>query len=52
MTEETGIVDVESDEDPEADNAAAEDIVHEQMFVFEKYEAVSARFVTTLGLTG
>ncbi|KAF8607094.1 timeless-domain-containing protein [Ceratobasidium sp. AG-I] len=43
VTEETGIVDVESEEEPEGDNAAAEDIVHEQMFVFEKYEAKFAQ---------
>jgi hypothetical protein len=41
VTEEEGIVDVESDENPEADKAAAEDLAQEQMFVFEKYEAVS-----------
>lgn len=32
---------MESDDEPEKDDAAADDLVHEQMFVFEKYEAVS-----------
>ncbi|KAG9103444.1 Topoisomerase 1-associated factor 1 [Ceratobasidium sp. 370] len=44
VTEEEGIVDVESDdENPEAAKAAAEDLVQEQMFVFEKYEAKFAQ---------
>lgn len=41
ITEEEGIVDVQSDEDAEDDKAAADDLMQEQMFVFEKYEAVS-----------
>ncbi|KAG8711383.1 Topoisomerase 1-associated factor 1, partial [Ceratobasidium sp. 394] len=44
VTEEEGIVDVESDdENPEAAKAAAEDLIQEQMFVFEKYEAKFAQ---------
>ncbi|KAG8738044.1 Topoisomerase 1-associated factor 1 [Ceratobasidium sp. 414] len=41
ITEEDGIVDVESDE--EVAKAAAEDLVQEQMFEFEKYEAKFAQ---------
>ncbi|KAG9123429.1 Topoisomerase 1-associated factor 1 [Ceratobasidium sp. 392] len=41
ITEEEGIVDVESD--GEDDKAAAEDLIQEQMFVFEKYEAKFAQ---------
>ncbi|EUC61522.1 timeless protein carboxy-terminal region protein [Rhizoctonia solani AG-3 Rhs1AP] len=40
VSEEEGIVDVESDEDNEK---AAQDLVKEQMFVFEKYEAKFAQ---------
>ncbi|CAE6484806.1 unnamed protein product [Rhizoctonia solani] len=40
VSEEEGIVDVESDED---EGKAAEDLVKEQMFVFEKYEAKFAQ---------
>ncbi|KDN42043.1 hypothetical protein RSAG8_07088, partial [Rhizoctonia solani AG-8 WAC10335] len=40
VSEEEGIVDVESDED---DEKAAKDLVKEQMFVFEKYEAKFAQ---------
>ncbi|KAG8715598.1 Topoisomerase 1-associated factor 1 [Ceratobasidium sp. 423] len=40
VSEEEGIVDVQSDED---DEKAAEDLVKEQMFVFDKYEAKFAQ---------
>ncbi|KAG8689963.1 Topoisomerase 1-associated factor 1, partial [Ceratobasidium sp. 395] len=41
VTEEEGIVNVESD--GEEDKAATEDLIQEQMFVFEKYEAKFAQ---------
>ncbi|QRV99102.1 topoisomerase 1-associated factor 1 [Ceratobasidium sp. AG-Ba] len=41
VTEEEGIVDVESE--GEQDKAAADDLIQEQMFVFEKYEAKFAQ---------
>jgi hypothetical protein len=38
-------VDVQSDEDPDKEKATAEELVQEQMFVFEKYEAVSIAYL-------